>query len=246
MWFTAEGAKAVGAYDPLTARMDLILGTGQERTHMLVVAPDMASVITSNVSSGTLSFLENHSPRSDEPSLAASQDMPGGDGASNGPGAPGQAAGPREVDWRQTLVSVGKGTEGFDVSPDGQQVWAANGQDGTIAIVDVAGKRVVERLAAHVRGANRLKFTPDGKWVLVSTLAGPDLIVFDAATRAQVRPVTVGHGAGGIVIQPDSKRAYVACPPDGYVAVIDSASMTVVGKVQAGAEPEGLAWAAEP
>jgi hypothetical protein len=29
------------------------------------------------------------------------------------------------------------------------------------------------RLSADVKGANRLKFTPDGKHVLVSTLAGP-------------------------------------------------------------------------
>ncbi len=39
VWFTAEGAKAVGRYTPATGRIDLILGTGQNRTHMIHVLP---------------------------------------------------------------------------------------------------------------------------------------------------------------------------------------------------------------
>ena len=40
-WFTAEGAKAIGSYDPATKSVDWILGTGQNRTHMIYVSPDM-------------------------------------------------------------------------------------------------------------------------------------------------------------------------------------------------------------
>jgi hypothetical protein len=36
----------------------------------------------------------------------------------------------------------------------------------------------------------------------------------------------------------------VACSPDGYVAVIDLHSMEVVGRIEAGQDPDGLAWAA--
>ena len=60
-------------------------------------------------------------------------------------------------------MRVGNGSEGFDVSPDGKEVWVANAQDGTISVVDRAGERVVATLAADVTGANRLKFTPDGR-----------------------------------------------------------------------------------
>ena len=35
VWFTAEGAKAVATYDPASAKIDWIMGTGQNRTHML-------------------------------------------------------------------------------------------------------------------------------------------------------------------------------------------------------------------
>jgi YVTN family beta-propeller protein len=73
------------------------------------------------------------------------------------------------------------GSEGFDVAPGGGEIWVANARDGTVSVVDVAAKKVVATLAANVRGANRLKFTPDGKLVLISCLGGSDLVVLDAA-----------------------------------------------------------------
>ena len=75
-------------------------------------------------------------------------------------------------DWEETVVKVGNGSEGFDVSPDGREVWVANAQDGTISVIDFAGRKVVATLMANVPGANRLKFTPDGKRVLVGTQEG--------------------------------------------------------------------------
>jgi YVTN family beta-propeller protein len=53
----------------------------------------------------------------------------------------------------------------------------------------------------------------------------------------------MGDGAAGILMAPDGTRAYVACSPNNYVAVIDLKTMTVVGKIEAGPEPDGMAWA---
>jgi YVTN family beta-propeller protein len=147
------------------------------------------------------------------------------------------------MDWNQTVVRVGNGSEGFDVSPVSHEVWVANAQDGTICIVDPDAKKVIATLQANVQGANRLKFTPDGKRVLVSTLGGPDVIVLDAASRHEIKRIPVGHGAAGIVMQPDGTRAFVACSPDNYVAVIDLNSLAVTGRIDAGGEPDGMAWA---
>jgi YVTN family beta-propeller protein len=43
-------------------------------------------------------------------------------------------------------------------------------------------------------------------------------------------------------MQPDGARAYVACTPDDYVAIIDLRSLEVVGHISAGRRPDGLAW----
>jgi YVTN family beta-propeller protein len=239
-WFTAEAAKAIGRYDPATKSVDWILGTGQNRTHMIYVSPDMNLIVTTNVSSGSVSLIEKTvgggpgAPTPGSPPPGAPLGRP------NGPGGP--MGGPR-ADWNETVVRVGNGSEGFDVSPDGKEIWVANAGEGTVSIIDVASKQVKETLAANVAGANRLKFTPDGKLAFISTLRGPEVTVIDTATRKTVKRIAVGHGAAGIVMQPDGARAFVACSPDGYVVVIDIHSLEVVGRIEAGRNPDGLAWA---
>ena len=145
-------------------------------------------------------------------------------------------------DGDETVVPVGRGAEGFDVTPDGKQIWAANAQDGTISILDAAERKVVDTLNVNVRSANRLKFTPDGSLVLVSTLNGPELVIIDAKTRRELKRLTIGRGAAGIQMQPDGARAYVACTPDDFVAVVDLKSLEVAGRIEAGKQPDGLAW----
>lgn len=219
LWFTAEGAKAIGSYDPAAKKVDWILGTGQNRTHMIHVWPDLSRIVTSNVSSATMTIIEK---------------VTGG----------GRGRGGSQTDWDETVVPVGRGAEGFDVSPDGTQIWAANAQDGTISIIDVASKKVTDTLAANVNGANRLKFTPDGKHVFVSSLGGAEVAIIDAATKRDVKRLKTGRGAAGIQMQPDGARAYVACTPDDYIAVVDLKTLEIAGRIEAGRQPDGLAWVA--
>jgi len=221
VWFTAEVAQAIGSYDPSTSKVDWILGTGQNRTHMIYVSPDTKRIVTTNVNSGTVSILEKSTMRT--------------------PNAP--SPGPPRDDWNQTVIKVGEGSEGFDVSPDNKEIWTANAHDGTISIIDFAQKRLLQTLQAQVRGANRLKFTPDGKLVLVSSLGGPDVVVLDASTHKEIKRIPVGHGAAGIQMQPDGSRAFVACTPDSYVVVIDLKSLQVTAHIDAGRGPDGMAWA---
>jgi YVTN family beta-propeller protein len=69
-------------------------------------------------------------------------------------------------------------------------------------------------------------------------------VVLDASTHRELKRLAIGHGSGGILIQPDGARAYVAFSPDGFVAVIDLKTLSVVGKIDVGPNPDGLAWAA--
>jgi YVTN family beta-propeller protein len=241
LWFTAEAAKVIGSYDPGTQKVDWVMGTGQNRTHMVFVTPDLKRIVTSNVSSGTMTILEKTIGQRRGPPGPP----PGAQGGQRGPGGPppGGPGAPPRTDWDETVVRVGDGAEGFDVSPDGREIWAANAQDGTISVLDFPAKKVVETLQANVPGANRLKFTLDGKYVLVSSLGGSDLIVFDAKTRRETKRLAAGRGAAGILMQPDGSRAFVASTPDDTVFVIDLKSMEITGKLNAGKQPDGLAWA---
>jgi YVTN family beta-propeller protein len=238
VWFTAEAAKAIGSYDPATAKIDWILGTGQDRTHMLYVFPDGKRILTTNVNSATMTIMEKTEGRAGGPLPGMGAPPPGGSQTGGPP--PGGPPPPPGGDWKLTVIPVGRGSEGVDVSPDGKEAWVANAGDGTVSIIDIAAKAVVDTLAVNVPGANRLKFTPDGKLVLVTP--GSALVILDAATRKEVKRLPGVHGSGGIQMEPDGARAYVACGRDGYVAVIDLKALELVGHIDV-AGPDGLAWA---
>jgi YVTN family beta-propeller protein len=229
VWFTAEGAKAIARVDPATNRIDWIMGTGQNRTHMLYVTADEKRVYTTNVISGTVSILEQGAvqPRGPSPQT----------------GMPAPPPPPEAMTWGQTVIPVGKGDEGFDVSPDGRELWTANAQDGTISIIDLATKQVTATLDAKIPASNRLKFSPDGRLVFISSLRGSDLVVYDAVSRKEFKRVPIGHGAAGILVDPDGGRVFVSCGPDNYVAVVDIKTLQVIGHIDVGGEPDGLAWA---
>jgi YVTN family beta-propeller protein len=244
VWFTAEAAKAIGSYDPASDKIDWIMGTGQNRTHMVYVFPDAKKILTTNVSSATMTIMEKTEGRPGGPPPGMGPGAPPGAGPSQGPPQgmpPGPPPGPPGGDWQLTVIPVGHGSEGFDVTPDGKEAWVANAGDGTISVIDIAAKKVVETLQSNTRGANRLKFTPDGKLALVSAGA---LVVFDVATRKEVKRLSDVHASGGIEMQPDGARAYAACGREGDVAVIDLKTLEVAGHIDAGGGPDGLAWAA--
>jgi DNA-binding beta-propeller fold protein YncE len=240
VWFTAEGAKAVARYDPVSARIDWIMGTGQNRTHMIYVTADEKQIYTTNVNSATVSILEKFTmPPMDPP-----PGMPEPQGTLL-PAAP-----PRGnqslIDWNQTIIPVGKGDEGFDVSPNGRELWTANAQDGTLSVIDLTTRTVTVTLDSKTFGANRLKFTPDGKLVLISSLRDGDLVIYDAGSRKEFKRVKIGHGAAGILMDADGNRAFIACGPDNYVAVVDLKTLEITGHIDVGGEPDGLAWAIRP
>lgn len=212
VYFTAEGSKAIGRYDPATNRVDWILGLGQNRTHMLFVTKDENQIYASDVNSNSISFLDRDKRA----------DVSG---------------------WIQTVVPVGKGPEGFDVSPDGRELWAADSHDGTVSVIDIASKKVTQTFDVHTRQSNRLKFTLDGKLVLISDLLTGDLVIVDTASRKEIKRVNLGHGAAGILVAPDGTRAFIAVDTDSSVAVFDLKSLAVTGRIAVGKGPDGMAWA---
>ncbi len=144
--------------------------------------------------------------------------------------------------WDQTVVAVGKGPEGFDLSPDEREVWAANSRDGTISVIDVAGKKVTRTIDVHTKRSNRLKFTPDGTLVLISDLGAGELIVLDAHTGAERKRMNVGRDAAGILIAPDGSRAYVAITGENNVAVVNLKTLAIENRLHTGTGPDGMAW----
>jgi YVTN family beta-propeller protein len=118
VYFTSELARAVGRYDPATDKVDLVVGTGQVVTHMLVMHPKRPVVYTANILSNTASVIE-----------LDKQEQPG-------------------PPPRVTHVAVGPKPEGLDVSPDGRELWVGHNDDGGVSVIDTETNKVKETFKA--------------------------------------------------------------------------------------------------
>jgi len=210
-YITFEGSRAIGRYDHATDRLDWIGGTGQDVTHMLVVAPGEKKIYTANIGSNSVSVLDLTNA-------------------------------PRQIALKQ--IPVAKGPEGIDLAPDGSALWVAGRtEEGGITVIDPKTDSVVRTIPSATKFANRLKFTHDGKQVLVSDPKTNEIWIFDAASGQLVKKIPTAAGPSGILLTPDGKRLFVACANAGKVQVIDTATWTITGEVETGNEPDGLAYA---
>ncbi len=211
IYFTAEGSRVVARYDVPTGTVDWIGGSGQEVTHMVVVAPNEKKIYTANIGSHSVTLFD-------------------------------LSEAPRRLPMKQ--IAVGKGPEGIDLSPDGRELWVSHRGDGALSVIDTATDKVIQTVTTGTKMANRVKFTRDGKRVLISDPPANQVLVLDAASRQLVKKIDTEAGPSGILITADGKRAYIACANAGRVQLLDLETLTVTGSVATGNQPDGMAWVA--
>jgi DNA-binding beta-propeller fold protein YncE len=63
IYFTAEVNRSVARYDPATNKVDWLMGTGQNGSHMVVVSADQKRIYTANIGSDSVTAFEfNNTP----------------------------------------------------------------------------------------------------------------------------------------------------------------------------------------
>jgi DNA-binding beta-propeller fold protein YncE len=139
-------------------------------------------------------------------------------------------------------IATGKGAEGFDISPDGKEIWVGNRAEDTITVVDAESLEIngtIESKGFPIR----LKFTAAGDRVLVSNYRAGKVTVYDRATRKPVGSVAMEEDAApiGILVAPDGRHAFIANTRADKVTVIDIEDMKIVAALQAGKTPDGMA-----
>ena len=144
--------------------------------------------------------------------------------------------------WTQTVIPVGRGPEGIDISPDGRTVWSAHSRDGGVSVIDVATGKVLQTFDIGTKRSNRIKLTPDAKFALVSDDEGGDVVVIDTQARTVVKRIVVGNGPEGVLMPPSGGLAYVAVNRDNFIAVIDLKTWAMTKKMATGNGPDGMAW----
>ncbi|GAA0560903.1 Lactonase, 7-bladed beta-propeller [Chitinophaga japonensis] len=208
-YFTAEGARAIGAYDPEKRKLVWLNGTGQDQTHMLAATKDGKFLVSVNRGAGTVSVFER---KGTDPLSAGA--------------------------WKETFVKVGRAPEGIALSPDetkafigcdgevaivdlnskikadsiatgklraarlkftldGKYALGTDGRQGMLFFIDAATQQVTNTLKLGA-GTEAIFIEPDGKHVLVGVTNEDNVAEVDIEKKEVVRRLTGFKGPDGM------------------------------------------------
>jgi len=222
---TAEDNRALLLIDVEKGVVENSFATEQDVSHMVEVALGGTRAFVANIGSGSVSVID------------------------------------LEKGTKIRTITTGAGAEGITASVDGREIWVTNRSADTVSVIDAESLEILAQIPC-ASFPIRAKATPDGKHVLVSCARTADIAVLDVASRKEVRRIPqdlravdtgdrlFGDQFGessvpiGIVIHPNGKKAWIAHTNADVVAEIDLETWKIVRLLEAGREPDGMAYSA--
>jgi YVTN family beta-propeller protein len=207
VYFTAENNKVIARLHPGTNQLDWVMGTGQNRTHMLFPTEDVSKILTSNVDSNTISVFE----RSKEPSGWTATVIEVGKGPEGGSLSPDEKQfwAANSGDGSVSIIDVAtkkvvgtidvqtKHSNRLKFTPDGKLVLISDLGSGDVVFVDVAGRKVVKRL--HVgKNAEGILIPSDGGKAYVAAADDNKVVIIDLKTLEKAGEIATGRGPDGM------------------------------------------------
>ena len=121
---------------------------------------------------------------------------------------------------------------GIGVSRDGTRLYVAENLFDSLAVIDIASKRVIQRFATE-RYPYGVAVTPDGR-VFVSAWGGNTVSIFtpnaDRTLTADGR-LRVGRHPSALTLSADGSRLFVASGSTDRVAVVDTRAKRVIAEL---------------
>ncbi len=221
---TTEGSAALLLVDIAEGRVITAIPTGQEISHMVATTPDGRLAFVANIGSGTVTVID------------------------------------LITETKVKDIPTGEGAEGITATPDGEEIWVTNRGADTLSVIDPV-KLTVEATVPCPGFPIRIAITPDGNRALVSAARTGEVVVFDTRTRRELKRATLnlenasdasrrlfGDRFGespvpvGLVIDPSGREAWVAATQADVVVVIEPEQLEVRHLLEAGHEPDGMAF----
>jgi YVTN family beta-propeller protein len=155
-------------------------------------------------------------------------------------------------------IPTGKGSEGIDITPSGDEVWVTNRAEDSIAVIDAKNFEVKKKI--KIDGFPiRVKISMDGKFAVVSCARAGEIAIIDAKSKTLIKRIktaeksdieTSGRLFGstfgdspvpiGIAFA-DKNLVYVANSNADIISAIDIENGKIVKTIKTGKEPDGIA-----
>ncbi|WP_390549655.1 YncE family protein [Qipengyuania sp. MTN3-11] len=213
LFATAEGRQSIfWIKDPLGAAETFEYGTGQQGTHMLVVAPDARHAWTTDLGSKTVTrvdLLTRRAPLSVEVGVEPEGIALAPDGETLYVSARGSdevyAIAPQTMEVRRTL-KVGDFPLRIAVRPQGDFAVTSDLADGGLTVIDLSHMSVARKIAvsspegAQERMQVTILWSPDGERIYVAETVAETIAEVDFASGTVLRRLPGTGGGDGMAI----------------------------------------------
>ncbi len=214
---TSHGTDSLVSVNITTGTVESAIPTGERGTHMVVLSPDKKRAYASNATTGTVSVAD----------LTAGKII--------------------------ATIPCGARAEGIAISPDGKTVTCGNVGANTVSVIDTATLKVTHTLP-NTAAPIRTIWTKDGRSVLVSCPGTGEIAVFDPKTWTETKRIKLADQAikfdlkgqpnlipMNFAVHEDGQHIFVVLVASNAIAILDMKTMTVVGKLETGPTPDGIA-----
>ena len=137
--------------------------------------------------------------------------------------------------------------QGVATAPDGNRVYQASSARPEISVIDpktdtVAGRIMIEGLGDFPPQLNRLRVSPDNRYLVVSYNVSRVAAVIDTEAPERQHLVKLDKGPMGIAFGADLQHAFVTNHDAGTIAVIDLKAMQLAGAIKTHLGAETMAF----
>lgn len=204
VYFTCEVNRVIARYDPAADKVDWIMGTGQDATHMLVATADAKRIYTANIRSNTVTVFDSTTspmkviqiPVGNQPE--GIELSPDGKELWVGQNAEGKIT---IIDTATNKVKESVQTGGVPIrvkfTPDGKRVLVSSAQSGELIVLDAVTRKELKRIAVGEVPVGIL-ITPDGKRAFVATMQTGQVTAVNLDDLSVIKKIEPGQGPDGL------------------------------------------------
>ena len=206
LYFTAEASKKIARYDPATDKIDWEFETGQNGTHMVLPTKDARTMFTSNISSNSVSAIQQGADgKWTQTIINVGKGPEGIELAPDGKtvwSAHSADGGVSVIDVAskkvtQTIDLGTKRSNRIHLTPDGKFALVSDLEAGDVIVLDTATRKEVKRLPLG-KMPEGILIPPTGGRAYVAVNGDNHVAVIDLKTWQVVNKISTGTGPDGM------------------------------------------------
>ena len=204
VWFTAEGSKLIARFDPQANKLDAMLGTGQNSTHMVELSKDGKEIYTANIASGSISIFTNP-PAWTQTVVAVGKGPEGFDVSVDGQElwtANSQDGTVSIIDlkYKQLKETFDVGTKRSNrlkLTLDRKLALISDLAGNELVVLDVASRKVIKRIAIG-KAPEGILLDPNGKRAFIAVSGDNHVAILDLDKLIITGKLETGAGPDGM------------------------------------------------